>query len=156
MGTKAGFGLKMLQWFVRGVQFLSAALILGVYSYFLATLHNHDISSTTQVRAVTGISGAAALYTLLALLLLCCVAGLTFTSFLAIILDIAFIGCFIYVAVANRNGAGSCSGYLDTPFGRGQAGQRAEGNRDGFTQLPSYRTACRLQSACLAVSIVAM
>lgn len=156
MGTKAGFGLKLLQWIIRGVQFLCAALILGVYSYFLAALHNHDINSSDSVRAVEGIAGAAALYTLLALLLLCCVAGLTFTSFLAIILDVAFIGAFIYVAVANRNGAGSCDGYVDTPFGKGRAQDTAEGNTDGFTSLPSYRTACKLQSACLAVSIIAI
>lgn len=156
MGTKAGFSLKLLQWFIRGVQFLCAALILGVYSYFLAALHNHDINSSNSVRAVEGIAGAAALYTLLALLLLCCVAGLTFTSFLAIVLDIAFIGAFIYVAVANRSGASSCRGYIDTPFGRGRAQDTAEGNSGGFTALPSYHTACRLQSACLAVSIIAI
>ncbi|KAI9158688.1 membrane-associating domain-containing protein [Paramyrothecium foliicola] len=156
MGTKAGFGLKLLQWIIRGVQFLSSALILGVYSYFLATLHNHGLGSSTTVRAVAGISGAATLYTLLALLLLCCVAGLTFTSFLAIILDVAFIGAFIYVAVANRDGAGSCDGYVDTPFGRGNSGDTAEGNRDGFTALPSFRTACRLQTACLAVAIISI
>lgn len=156
MGAKAGFGLKFLQWTIRGVQFLCAALILGVYSYFLAALHNHNISSSTTVRAVEGIAGSAALYTLIALLLLCCVAGLAFTSFLAIVLDVAFIGAFIYVAVANRSGAGSCNGYVDTPFGRGRASDVAEGNRDGFTRLPSYHTACRLQTACFAVSIIAI
>jgi hypothetical protein len=156
MGAKAGFGLKFLQWTIRGIQFLCAALILGVYSYFLAALHNHDISSTNQVRAVEGIAGSAVLYTLIALLLLCCVAGFALTSFIAMVLDLAFIGAFIYVAVANRSGAGSCQGYLDTPFGRGRAGEVAEGNRDGFTRLPSYHTACRLQTACLAVSIIAI
>jgi hypothetical protein len=156
MGAKAGFALKFLQWIIRGIQFLCAALILGVYAYFLAALHNHDIGSSDSVRAVTGIAGAAALYTLIALLLLCCIAGLTFTSFLAIVLDVAFIGAFIYVAVANRNGAGSCDGYVDTPFGRGRAQDTAQGNSGGFTALPSYRTACRLQTACFSVAIIAM
>jgi hypothetical protein len=156
MGARVGFCLKFLQWTIRGIQFLCAALILGVYSYFLAALHNHDINSSNQVRAVEGIAGSAVLYTLIALLLLCCVAGFAFTSFVAIVLDLAFIGAFIYVAVANRGGAGSCQGYLDTPFGRGRASEVAEGNRGGFTRLPSYHTACRLQTACLAVSIIAI
>lgn len=155
MGTKAGLGLKFLQWFVRGIQFLCAALILGVYSYFLAALHNHDLKVPTAVRAVEGISGAAVVYSLAGLLLLCCFAGLMFTSLIAIILDVAFIGAFIYVAVANKNGASDCKGYLDTPFGKGQEDRTANGS-GGFTNLPSFHTACKLQSACLAVAIVAM
>jgi hypothetical protein len=155
MGAKSGTALKFLQWFIRGVQFGCAALILAIYSYFLATLHNHDLPISNTIRAVEGISGIAVLYTIAALVLVCCLAGRTFSSLLAIILDIAFIGAFIYVAVANKGGASSCTGYLDTPFGRGKAGNQADGS-DGFTALPSYRTACKLQSACLAVSIIAI
>ncbi|KAF5025919.1 hypothetical protein F66182_2038 [Fusarium sp. NRRL 66182] len=155
MGAGSGTALKFLQWFIRGIQFACAALILAIYSYFLATLHNHNLAISNTIRAVEGISGIAVLYTAAALLLLCCLAGRTFSSFLAIVLDVAFVGAFIYVAVANKGGASSCSGYLDTPFGRGRAGNTAEGS-DGFTALPSYRTACRLQSACLAVAIIAI
>jgi hypothetical protein len=155
MGARSGLALKGVQWFLRGVEFCCAALILGVYSYFLATLHNHDLRIDNDIRAVEGISGAAVLYTLVGLLLLCCCAGITFASIIAIILDLAFAGAFIYVAVANRNGASSCRGYLDSPFGNGAAEDTANGS-DGFTNLPSYRTACRLQSACLAVAIIAM
>jgi hypothetical protein len=155
MPAGAGFGLKTLQWLIRTIQLLSAALILGVYSYFLAALANHKLPIATSIRAVEGIAGVAVLYTLSALLLLCCVAGLTLTAFLAVVLDVAFIGAFIYVAVANKGGAGSCDGYLDTPFGKGKAADQAEGS-GGFTALPSFRVACRLQSACLAVSIIAM
>lgn len=156
MGSKAGLGLKFLQWFLRGVQFLCAALILGIFSYFLATLHNHDLHIATSIRAVEGISGAAVLYTLIGLLLLCCVAGLAVTSFIAMVLDVAFIGAFIYVAYTNRHGASSCRGYVDTPFGRGNSRDTNNAGSDGFTALPSYRTACRLQSAALAVAIIAM
>ncbi|KMQ81594.1 hypothetical protein RF55_25831, partial [Lasius niger] len=122
MGGKSGLALKFLQWFIRGIQFLCAALILGVYSYFLAALHNHDLPIARSVRAVEGISGAAVLYTLCGLVLLCCVAGLAVTSFIAVVLDVCFIGAFIYVAVANKHGASSCRGYLDTPFGNGRSG----------------------------------
>ncbi|CAM1508384.1 Fc.00g052320.m01.CDS01 [Cosmosporella sp. VM-42] len=156
MGAKAGLTLKCFQWFIRGVQFGCAALILAIYSYFLATLHNHNLPTSTSVRAVEGISGVAVLYTLCGLLLLCCVAGMTFTSFLAVLFDVAFIAAFIYVAVANKGGASSCDGYLDTPFGKGKAGDTADEGSGGFTALPSYRVACRLQSACLAVAIIAI
>ncbi|PNY27211.1 Uncharacterized protein TCAP_02861 [Tolypocladium capitatum] len=155
MGASSGLALKFVQWFIRGIQFLCAALVLGVYSYFLAALHNHDLPIASAVRAVEGISGAAVLYTLIGLLLLCCVAGLAFTSFVAVVLDVCFIGAFIYVAVANKNGAGSCSGYVDTPFGSGQSVAQVQGT-EGFTALPSFHTACRLQTACLAVAIIAV
>ena len=155
MGATSGLALKSLQWFIRGVQCLCAALILGVYSYFLAALHNHRLPIDTSVRAVEGISGAAVLYTLIGLVFLCCVAGIAFTSFIAIVLDVCFVGAFIYVAVANKGGASSCKGYVDTPFGSGSSTNTASGS-DGFTALPSFHTACRLQTACLAVAIIAM
>ena len=153
--ARSGFALKFLQFFNRIIQFLCAAVILGIFSYFLATLHNHNLRITNQVRAVEGISGAAVLYTLIALLLLCCLAGIALFSIIAIILDILFIGAFIYIAWANRDGAGSCKGYVDTPFGRGQSTSNVQGS-SGFTSLPSFHTACRLQTACLAVAIIAM
>ena len=155
MGASSGLALKVLQWGIRGIQFCCAALILGVYSYFLATLRNHSLPVANSVRAVEGISGAAVLYTFMGLLLLCCVAGHILTSSIAIILDVCFIGAFIYVAVANKNGAGSCNGVLDTPFGTGQSAAQVQGS-SGFTALPSFHTACRLQTACFAVAIVAM
>ncbi|KYK58687.1 hypothetical protein DCS_05704 [Drechmeria coniospora] len=150
-----GLGLKILQWAIRLVQLLCAALVLGVYAYFLATLYNHNLAIATSVRAVVGISGAAVLYTGVGLLLLCCLAGVLITSAVAILLDVCFIGAFIYVAYANRNGAGSCNGYLDTPFGSGQSSATVV-TSGGFTALPSYHTACRLQTASLAVSIIAI
>ncbi|EEY18113.1 conserved hypothetical protein [Verticillium alfalfae VaMs.102] len=150
-----GVALKFLQWFIRGVQFGCAAIVLGIFSYFLATLSNHNIHIATYVRAVTGISGAAVLYTILGLVLLCCLAGRIFTSAIAILLDLAFAGAFIYVAYANRHGASSCNGYVDTPYGRGRSAADVQGT-DGFTNLPSFRQACRLQSACFAVSIIAI
>ncbi|KAK7427962.1 hypothetical protein QQZ08_005575 [Neonectria magnoliae] len=155
MGAKSGVGLKFAQWFIRGVQFACAALILAIYSYFLATLHNHKLSISDTIRAVEGISGLAVLYTLAGLVLLCCLAGHTASSFIAVVLDVAFIGAFIYVAVANKDGSSDCTGYLDTPFGRGKAGEKAKGS-DGFTALPSFKVACRLQSACLALAIIAI
>ncbi|KAI0021932.1 hypothetical protein F4780DRAFT_778205 [Xylariomycetidae sp. FL0641] len=151
MGAKSGFALKLLQWFIRGIQFCCAALILALFSYFLAVAADHHTRIPTWLRAVEGISGAAVLYTIIGLLLLCCLAGHPVTSFIAILLDIAFVGAFIYVATANRGGASSCRGNnITTPFG---TGRDVDHFHDGF---PTNRTLCQMESACLAVAIVAI
>lgn len=158
MATKSGLALKVVQWFIRGVQFFCAAIILALFSYFLAAMANHHISIHNWIKAVEGISGAAVLYTLLGLLLLCCVAGHPFTSFLAIVLDICFIAGFIYIAASNgRTGTHSCRGNVNTVFGSGNSDRNAAGaGTDGFTALPNLRQACQMQTAVLAVSIVGM
>ncbi|CAJ2507729.1 Uu.00g089150.m01.CDS01 [Anthostomella pinea] len=152
MGAKSGFALKLLQWFIRGIQLCCCAVALALFSYFLAVASRHNnIPMPTWTKAVEGIAGVGVIYTLIGLLLLCCLAGHPFTSFIAIILDIAFIGAFIYVAQANRGGASSCRGNVDTPFGN----NRPAGDRLG-NGLPSYRTICQMETAVLAVSIVAI
>lgn len=154
MGARSSLGLKFLQWFIRGVQFGCAAVVLALFSYFLATMHNHNMTIPNQVRAVEGISGFAVLYTLIGLLLLCCLAGHPFTSAIAILLDGCFAAAFIYVAVANKGGVGSCQGTVNTQFGEGDANSKPKENEDGFAALPTYGQACRMGSACVAVSIV--
>ncbi|KAH7362541.1 hypothetical protein B0T11DRAFT_85468 [Plectosphaerella cucumerina] len=154
--ARAGLGLKLLQWFIRGIQFGCCALIFAIYCYFLATLANHDLTISNHIRAVTGITGAGSLYTIVGLALLCCLAGHVITSAIAIFLDLCFAAAFIYVAWANRNGASSCNGYLDTPYGQGNANRIVDGNSNAFTRLPSLRSACRMQTACFAVAIVAI
>jgi hypothetical protein len=157
MGSKSGLALKAIQWFIRGIQFCCAGLVLAIYSYYLATLHNHGLEIATWIRAVEGISGIATLYTISALVFLCCIAGYPLTSFLAIVLDVAFIGGFVYIAQANGGGAGNCKGYVNTPFGSGDSETTVVDNgHGGFTSLPSLHQACQLETACLAVSIVAM
>lgn len=150
--------LRTLQWALRALQLTSAALILAMHSYTLAALSNHSLPTPTAVRAVEGISGVAAAYALASLLVVCCLAGrFTFTSFVAVVLDFAFAAAFIYVAVANGgDSAGGCaSGTLRTHFGKGKAGDRPKG-KGGFTALPTFGSACRLQAACLAIAILCM
>jgi hypothetical protein len=73
------------------------------------------------------------------------------------VLDVAFIGGFIYIAQANRGGAGSCNGFVDTPFGSGDSKSMVhDDGHGGFTSLPKLHQACQLETACLAVSIVAI
>lgn len=151
MGARAGIALKGLQWFIRGVQFLSAAIVFAIYCYFLATLNSRGFEVPDWVRAVVGITGFACLYSGVGMLVLCWIAGHKVTSFFAIVLDVAFAAAFIFVAVSNKGGSGSCEGGgLSTPFGDGDANaSRADG-------MPNYYTACKLQSACLAVAVIAI
>ncbi|KAK3311746.1 hypothetical protein B0H66DRAFT_578803 [Apodospora peruviana] len=138
MGARSGMALRGLQFFARSIEFCCAALILAIFSYFLTTLASHKLHIATWLRAVEGISGAAVLYTLLALMLLCCVAGHPVSSFMMIFLDICFLATFIYIAAATRGGASSCNGVVHTVFGTGDANTNA----------------CQMETACLAVAIV--
>jgi len=150
--------LKSFQWFCQAIEFACSAIILGIYSYYLATLKNHGYHIDTYIRAVEGISGAACLYLIFALLLVCCLGGLSIFAFLALILDIAFLGAFIYIAWENRHGADSCRGYVRTPFGNGQSSSTTVSapNSKGITDLPSLHTACKLETAVFAVALVAI
>ncbi|KLU88322.1 hypothetical protein MAPG_07309 [Magnaporthiopsis poae ATCC 64411] len=151
MGARAGIALKGLQWFIRGVQFLSAAIVFAIYCYFLATLNSRSLEVPDWVRAVVGITGFACLYSGVGMVVLCWIAGRKVTSFFAIVLDVAFAAAFIFVAVSNKGGSSSCEGGgLSTPFGDGDANaSRADG-------MPNYYTACKLQSACLGVAVIAL
>jgi len=150
-----GIALKSVSMFLRIVEFCCAALILGVFSYYLSVLHNHHLSIATYIRAVEGISGAAALYTICAILLVCCLGGIAIFSFLGMLLDLAFTGAFVYVAWALRGGAGSCRGNVNTPLGSGNVNSDTISNGSGgATHLVSLRTACKLETASFAVAII--
>jgi hypothetical protein len=152
-----GLALKSVSFFLRIIEFCCAAIILGIFSYFLATLHNHSLPIATYIRAVEGISGAGILYTVFALMLVCFLGGIAFLSTIAMLLDLAFCGAFIYVAWATRGGASSCKGNVNTPFGSGNTstGNSVASGSSGFTELPSLHTACKLETATFAVAIVA-
>jgi len=156
MAKGGGLALKGLSLFLYFIEFCCGAIILGIYAYFLAALSSNNLHIATYLRAVEGISGAAVLYTIIALLLVCFLGGITFASLIATLLNVAFCGAFIYLAYATRHGASSCSGIVNTPLGTGNV---ANGNRvttadDGIVYLPSYRTTCKLNTACFAVAVV--
>ncbi|KAK3187057.1 hypothetical protein K4F52_004223 [Lecanicillium sp. MT-2017a] len=148
-------GLKTLQWLIRAAQLGASIIVMGIYVYFLVSLHDHNLSIPSSVPSVTGIAGAAILYDLLALLLLCRLAGRAAASFVAMLFDVAFGSAFIYVAVANKGGASQCTGQVSTVFGSGKDGDAVEGEGGSdFVKLPGLRTACKLQTACLAIAII--
>lgn len=153
-----GAFLKAVQTILYALEFCCAAIILGIYSYFLATLADRDLTIYTWAKAVEGMSGAAVLYTIFAVLLTCCLGGKSFFALIAILLDLAFCGAFIAMAVLTRDGANRCSGYVKTPLGNGQSNDKqgfdsASGEQQ-YTYAVSLGTACRLNTACFAVAIV--
>ncbi|GAB7344662.1 hypothetical protein MBLNU457_3144t1 [Dothideomycetes sp. NU457] len=145
MGLIKGGFLRFAQTFLYLLCFCCAGLILGIYSYFLAVLADRDLPIAGWKRAVEALSGAACIYTMFAVVLTCCLAGITFFSFLGLVLDLLFMGAFIAMAVMTRNGANSCTGVVTTPIGTGLAYNDAAGANLGL--------ACRLNSAALAVAI---
>lgn len=158
MARKSGMALKALQWFLTGVEFLCAAVILALFSYFLATLKNHNLHIDTYIRAVEGISGVAVVFTLAGLVFLCCLAGVTVFALVAIVLDVAFAGAFVYVAYVTRGGTAKCTSYVNTPFGSGfgNTENRVSAPDGGITLLPSLKQACQMEKATFAVAIIAM
>ncbi|KAI4601908.1 hypothetical protein KJ359_010774 [Pestalotiopsis sp. 9143b] len=161
MGSSSGIaGLKCIQWIVRGVRFVASVVVLGIYAYFLATMAKGNITIPTGVKAVEGIAGAGAVYAAVGLLFVCCCAGHAGSSFVALVLDAGLIGGFAYVAVANRDGAGSCAGGdVNTVFGSGDAAATpsdADGSVIGSVGMPSFQFACRLETVCLAAACVAI
>ena len=168
MGSSSGLaGLKCLQWTLRGVQFCCSVIVLAVYSYYLATMSNHNMAIPTDVKAVEGIAALGTLYTALGLLLICCCSGYPAPSFVSMVLDIGLAAAYIYVAVANRAATGSCNGpSVYTVYGLGDAAATPGGGDGGMTglqqvtggatRLPTFQLACQLMMACLIVSCVVM
>ncbi|KAK4178398.1 hypothetical protein QBC36DRAFT_344676 [Triangularia setosa] len=147
MGAAKGTALKGLQFLLRTLQFCCAALVLAIYAYFLTLLSSNSLPIGVFVRAVLGIAGAATAYTLLAFLFLCCAPGQPFLSFIMMVLDVAFVPCFGYIAGVNRHGAGSCRGEVDTVLGVGNVGEESGGLGLG--------TACEMEKAVFAVGVAA-
>merc|ERR1712072_1450323 len=86
-----GIALKSVSLFFRAIEFGCAAVIIGIFSYYLATLTDHSLPISVHIKAVEGISGAAVLYTLAALVLVCCLGGIAFFSALGMVLDFLLI-----------------------------------------------------------------
>jgi len=147
-----GAVLRFGQTGLRFIELLAAIVALGIFSYFLAVLSDHHIHIPTWEKAVEGISGAAVLYLILQVLFTLCLGGVAVLAFIAIVLDIAFIGAFVYVAFETRHGANSCSGYVRTPLGSGEANAPTPYGNSNW--LPDLHQACRLNTAVFAVSII--
>ncbi|KAK3713646.1 hypothetical protein LTR37_008340 [Vermiconidia calcicola] len=160
--VKGGFQ-RLLQTLLYGLLFLCAAIILGIYSYFLSVLADRNLRIPTWEKAVEGISGAAVLYLICAVVLTCILGGVSFFAFLAIVLDVLFFAGMIAIAVMTRDGADSCKGNVQTPLGNGAASQDNNFGTNGFggdqgeniTNSAHLGLACRLNTVVFAVAIIA-
>ena len=70
-----GAVLKFGSTALYALEFCCAAVILGIYSYFLAVQADRDVNIPVWQQAVTGLAGATVLYTIFAVLLTCCLGG---------------------------------------------------------------------------------
>ncbi|KAH6618861.1 hypothetical protein C7974DRAFT_401027 [Boeremia exigua] len=153
-----GAALKFIATALYALEFGCAAVILGIYSYFLSVQADRNVTIPRWQQAVEGISGAAVLYTILAIVFTCCLGGKTFFALLGLILNALFCGGMIAIAVLTRDGASSCTGYVETPLGNGASsskegfGSTDQGNQ--ITYAASLGTTCRLNTACFAVAII--
>jgi hypothetical protein len=149
--------LKLFQTILYALEFCCAGIILGIYSYFLSVLADRDLAIATWTKAVEGLSGAAVLYTIFAVLLTCFLGGKTFFAFLGIVLDILFVGAMVAIAVLTRDGAHKCTGFVTTPLGDGlsssKQGFRSDNDGTEVIYAASLGSACRLNTACFAVAI---
>jgi hypothetical protein len=146
--------LRITQTALRVIQLLCAVVSLAIFSYFLAVLSGHKLPVDTWVRAVEGMSGASVLYLLFAVLFTLFLGGITFFAFIAVVLDICFIGCYAAIAWFNRGGAGSCTGNVNTVLGSGLSNGFGFGSNQSVTYEPNLRQACRLETAVFAVAII--
>lgn len=139
--------LRFGQTGLRLLEFASAAIILGIYSYFLAVLSRDNIHIPTWEKAVEGIAGAAVLYTIFGVLFTLFLGGVTFFALIAIVLDLCFVGGFAAIAYYTRHGANSCKGVVNTPLGFGLSSESAPG-------AGHWGYACSLNTACFALAIL--
>ena len=152
-----GIALRSASTLIRLIQLLASVLILGIFSYFLASLARHHLPIATYIKAVEGIAGAAVIYSAFAVILTCFLGGVTFFAFLAIVLDVCFIGGFIAIAILTKAGARSCRGTVSTPLGNGNVASHRSNLTGGSntTYTPNLGVACKLQKAVFAVAIAA-
>ncbi|CAG7966061.1 unnamed protein product [Penicillium nalgiovense] len=146
-----GAGGVVLRFFnlgLRVLQFLDAAVILGIFSYFLAVLSRNNQTIETWIKAVEGLAGAATAYSLLGAIFTCCLGGVAFFAFLGVALDVCFVGAMVAIAILTRKGVSQCTGTVDTPMGTGNA------NDDTASKGLKFGMACKLEKVVFAVAII--
>ncbi|KAK5256265.1 hypothetical protein LTR40_010472, partial [Exophiala xenobiotica] len=82
--------LRFGQTGLRLLEFACAAIVLGIYSYFLSVEADKNIHIPAWQKAVEGMSGAACLYLIFCVLLTLFLGGIRFFAFIAILLDLCF------------------------------------------------------------------
>ena len=156
MDSAGGFlrFIRIISMVMRILQFCASVIILGIFSFFLAVLEDNDMHIGRRIKAVEGIAGASALYTILASIFTIYVGRIWFLAAITMLLDLFFAVGFVAIAIMTRHGAGSCTGHVDTPFGSGDVEKNNEGSEHNFTYFPKLSLVCKLQKGTFAVSII--
>jgi len=137
---------------LRLVQFLVSIAILAIFSYILALQSRNGIEIPTWVRAVEGLSGAAALYTLFGVLLTCFLGGIAAFGYVAMFLDVCFVGAMIAIAIETRQGNRDCNALAnEEPLGFGPNGL---GDPDTQNATPNTYNACTILKATWILAII--
>lgn len=135
--SKLALGTRAASTTLRALEFAISALVLGIFSWYLAYLSKHHLHIPTWEKAVEGMAGGAVIYTSFAVILTCFLGGITFFAFLGLLLDILFCGAFVAIAILTKAGAKSCGSVNDSPIGL------------------DHHVSCQLQRAVFAVAIAA-
>jgi len=153
-----GAVLRSVSTLLYALEFCCAGIILGIYSYFLSVQADRDITIPRWQQAVEGLSGAVVLYTIFAVLLTCFLGGKTIFAMLAMIFNLLCCGAMVAIAVMTRDGASSCTGYVQTPLGDGdensKEGFSSSNQENQYTYSASLGSICKLNTACFAVAIL--
>ncbi|KAF2224534.1 hypothetical protein BDZ85DRAFT_261126 [Elsinoe ampelina] len=105
MGLIKGGAIRLLSTFLYFVSFICSMVIVGATGWFIASF-----SGSTRDFAIIGMASVAALYSFIAMLFTCCLAGISFFAVLAILFDIVLMAAMIAIAVLNRNARFGCGG----------------------------------------------
>lgn len=140
---------RVTQFIIYLIALGCSAVALGIYAYFSASLDNHNEHVTKADKAVMGISGAAALFVLIAMFLTLFFGNKgRILNAICVIFNLLCAGAFIAIAVIARHGASRCNGQVNTPLGNGPTD----------STIPNYdiryHTACRENTAVFAVAII--
>ncbi|KAF2404883.1 hypothetical protein EJ06DRAFT_578172, partial [Trichodelitschia bisporula] len=160
--------LKSLVAFIYMLCFCCAAIILGVYSYFLSVQADHKQTLApirNWERAVEGIAGIGVAYAIIAIVLTCFLGGKAFFAFLGIFLDVLLTAGFVAIAIMTRDGAGKCTGNdINSPIGNGASNSKTGYGSGGFGTTNSHDSnltyastlgfACRLNKVAFAVAVI--
>lgn len=142
--------LKFLLFLFNILAACCAVIVLGIYAYFIAVSTG---SGRTSVHGwMVGTLILATILTLFFLLgsfLSLCFGDKRVLGHMGAFMSILAACIFIAIAVLTRRGSKSCNGnrILQTPVGTGRADLDAPG-------AGSYRTACRINKAAFAVSLI--
>ena len=144
----SGIFLKFGGIFNRILQFLLSLVQMAIYAYFVSNIREAGYRVNDWTGAILGITTASTIYTLFGIVFTLCLGGNTLFGNLAILLDVAFIGAYIFVSWATRAARHSCDGVVYTPIGAGSAAQST-----GLTVAGNLRRACQMEKVVFAFAI---